>query len=217
MSVTGISWAVCKSAPREITTPALHPTTQVFTGQMSFLLPNHQRQSTDGHVASCNSCLYFDSQYDYRITALGTGCAALLQCLGWPDMCLRTTLQGQGCLRPRELRAKASAFWGQLILGLWLGFGCSLIILVILQQLFSLAGTTSPYSHTYCHAYNYWYSITHSLFHSRLKSFLFCKSCLPQPFLFLIRVSLYGFPRLFTLLLSISVFLLFSFSVFKLF
>ena len=30
----------------------------------------------------------------------------------------------------------------------------------------------------------YWYSITHSLFHSRLKSFLFCKSSLPQPFLF---------------------------------
>jgi len=41
-------------------------------------------------------------------------------------------------------------------------------------------------------------SITHSLFHSRLKSFLFCKSSLPQPFLFLPQVSLYGFPRLFT-------------------
>jgi len=64
----------------------------------------------------------------------------------------------------------------------------------------------------------YWYSITHSLFHSRLKSFLFCKSCLPQPFLFLLQDSLYGFPRLYLLLLlSISVFLLFSFSVFTLF
>jgi len=39
---------------------------------------------------------------------------------------------------------------------------------------------------------------THSLFHSRLKSFLFCKSSLPQPFLFLTQVSLYGFSRLFT-------------------
>jgi len=67
------------------------------------------------------------------------------------------------------------------------------------------------------YTYYYWYSITLSLFHSRLKSFLFCKSSLPQPFLFLIQVSLYGFPRLFTLLLSISVFLLFSFSVFTLF
>ena len=69
----------------------------------------------------------------------------------------------------------------------------------------------APYSHTYCHTYYYWYSITHSLFHSRLKSFLFCKSSLPQPFLFIIQVSLYGFPRLFTLVLSISVFLLFLF------
>jgi len=46
--------------------------------------------------------------------------------------------------------------------------------------------------------YYYWYSITHSLFHSRLKSFLFCKSSLPQPFFFLLQDSLYGFPRLFT-------------------
>ena len=71
----------------------------------------------------------------------------------------------------------------------------------------------SPYSHTYSHSYYYWCCITHSFFHS----FLFCKSSLPQPFLFLIQVSLYGFPRLFTLLLSISVFLHFSFSVFTLF
>ena len=75
----------------------------------------------------------------------------------------------------------------------------------------------SPYSHTYSHSYYYWYCITHSFFHSMLKSFLFCKSSLPQPFLFVIQVSLYGFPRLFTLLLSISVFLLFTFSVFTLF
>ena len=32
----------------------------------------------------------------------------------------------------------------------------------------------------------------------QLKSFLFCKSSLPQPFLFLLQHSLYGFPRLFT-------------------
>jgi len=69
-------------------------------------------------------------------------------------------------------------------------------------------------STNYCHVS----FISHSLFHSRLKSFLFCKSSLLQPFLFLIQVSLYGFPRLcLLLLLSISVFLLFSFSVFTLF
>ena len=44
----------------------------------------------------------------------------------------------------------------------------------------------------------YWYSITHSLSHSMLKSFLFCYSSLPQPFLFLLQDSLYGFPILFT-------------------
>ena len=64
----------------------------------------------------------------------------------------------------------------------------------------------------------YGYSITHSLFHSRLKSFLFCESSLPQPFLCLLQDSLYGFPRLFTATSEQSVFLLFSvFSVFTLF
>jgi len=39
---------VCKSAPRsrQITTPAPHHS--VFTGQMPFLPPNQQRQSTEG-------------------------------------------------------------------------------------------------------------------------------------------------------------------------
>ena len=62
-------------------------------------------------------------------------------------------------------------------------------------------------------SYYYWYSITHSLFHSRLKSFHFCKSSLPQPFLFLLRDSLYGFPRLFTVT-SEHIFLLVSFFCF---
>ena len=66
------------------------------------------------------------------------------------------------------------------------------------------------YSHTYCHTYHYWYSFTHSLFHSRLQSFLFCKSSLPQPFLFLLQDSLYRFPRLFAVT-SEHIFLLFSF------
>jgi len=32
-------------------TPGQHPTTQFFTGQMPFLLPNQQRQSTEGKPA----------------------------------------------------------------------------------------------------------------------------------------------------------------------
>ena len=45
---SGISWAICKSAPRsrQITTPVPHHS--VFTGRMPFLLPNQQRQSTEG-------------------------------------------------------------------------------------------------------------------------------------------------------------------------
>jgi len=48
VSSSGISWAICKSAPHpsQITTPA--PTTQFFAGWMPFLLPNQQRQSTEG-------------------------------------------------------------------------------------------------------------------------------------------------------------------------
>ena len=48
MSGSGISWAICKSAPRSrlITTPAPHHS--VLTGRMPFLPPNQQRQSTEG-------------------------------------------------------------------------------------------------------------------------------------------------------------------------
>ena len=54
----------------------------------------------------------------------------------------------------------------------------------------------------------------HPLSHSRLKSFLFCKSSLPQPFLFLLQDSLYGFPILFTVTSEHIRLLLFSFYVF---
>ena len=49
VSGTGISWAICKSAPRsrQTTTPAPHHSV-FFTGRMSFLPPNQQRQSTEG-------------------------------------------------------------------------------------------------------------------------------------------------------------------------
>ena len=48
VSGSGISWAVCKSAPhcRQITTPTLHHSVR-FTAQMPFLPPNQQRQSTE--------------------------------------------------------------------------------------------------------------------------------------------------------------------------
>jgi len=50
VSGSGISWAICKSAPysREITMPAPHHS-KCFTGRMPFLPPNQQRQSTEGN------------------------------------------------------------------------------------------------------------------------------------------------------------------------
>ena len=47
MSGSGISWAICKSAPRsgQITVPA--PQHSFFTGRMPFLPPNQQRQRTE--------------------------------------------------------------------------------------------------------------------------------------------------------------------------
>ena len=48
VSGSGISWAICKSAPRlrQITKPASHHS--VLTGGMPFLLPSQQHQSTEG-------------------------------------------------------------------------------------------------------------------------------------------------------------------------
>ena len=48
---SGISWAMCKSAPRsrQITTPAPHYSS-FFTGRMPFLPPNQQCQSTEGRA-----------------------------------------------------------------------------------------------------------------------------------------------------------------------
>ena len=52
VSGSGISWAICKSAPRsrQITTPAPPPPLSFFTGRMPFLPPNQQRQSTEGSL-----------------------------------------------------------------------------------------------------------------------------------------------------------------------
>ena len=48
VSGSGISWAVCLSAPRSRQMTTLAPHHSVFTGRMPFLPPNQQRQSTEG-------------------------------------------------------------------------------------------------------------------------------------------------------------------------
>ena len=58
VSGSGISWAICKYAPlsRQITMPA--PQHSVFfTGQMPFLPPNQQCQSTEGKCSMFCCCL----------------------------------------------------------------------------------------------------------------------------------------------------------------
>ena len=50
---SGISWTICKQSaprPRQITTPTPHHS--IFTDRMLFLVPNQQRQSTEGSVVN---------------------------------------------------------------------------------------------------------------------------------------------------------------------
>ena len=51
VSVIGISWAICKSAPcsRQTTTSEPHHSVFYRPDAMPFLLPNQQRQSTEGN------------------------------------------------------------------------------------------------------------------------------------------------------------------------
>ena len=48
VSVSGICWAICKSAPHA-DNHANIPPVSFFTGRMPFLTPNQQRQSTEGN------------------------------------------------------------------------------------------------------------------------------------------------------------------------
>jgi len=49
VSGSGISWAICMSAPCSRMTTTQAPQHSVFTGRMPFLSPNQQRQSTEGN------------------------------------------------------------------------------------------------------------------------------------------------------------------------
>ena len=69
VSGSGISWAICKSAPRsrQITTPAPHHS--VFTGRVPFLPPNQQRQSTVGQICQTTNSL-INSTFDHNMASL---------------------------------------------------------------------------------------------------------------------------------------------------
>jgi len=65
VSGSGISWAICKSAPRfrQTTTPAPHRS--VFTGRVPFLPPNQQRQSTEGRFLYTYLLIYCLNQSNW--------------------------------------------------------------------------------------------------------------------------------------------------------
>jgi len=52
VSGSGIGWLYGSMHLAPDRLPRQHPTTQFFTDQMPFLLPNHQRQSTEGYCQS---------------------------------------------------------------------------------------------------------------------------------------------------------------------
>jgi len=102
MGGNGISWTICKSfAPhsRQITTPVPHHSI-FFTGQMLFLMPNQQCQSTEGHMPEYISDLlmpvakklhYVPHQVNKLVTELsvlphhehGTGYRQSWSCCNW--------------------------------------------------------------------------------------------------------------------------------------
>ena len=104
VSGSGISWAVCKSAPRsrQITMPAPHHS--VFTGRMPFLPPNQQRKSTEGHLQLC----WYISTFGYVLK-----CASVLELWsgqGWWHLAEEDV---QGLLWRRHCGCKVT-YWGLL-------------------------------------------------------------------------------------------------------
>jgi len=80
VSGSGISWAICKSlhlAPDK--QPCQHPTTQFFAGQIPFLPPNQQCQSTEG-TRHWNNWLYYIALHNtmHGIEFLGQHCTGCL-------------------------------------------------------------------------------------------------------------------------------------------
>ena len=86
MSSSGISWAICKSAPRsrQTTTPA-YPPLCFFTGRMPFLPPSQQCQSTEGMSSKRyhKSAVYWTkySTQQHQTWFLGASAAGGNKCL----------------------------------------------------------------------------------------------------------------------------------------
>jgi len=90
VSGSGISWAICKSAPwpRHITMPVSHHS--VFTGRMPFLLPNQQRQSTEvlSHIQQITTITHRPVSVRLAFVLLVLHLTPVFQVnLGWPVCC----------------------------------------------------------------------------------------------------------------------------------
>ena len=83
VSGNGISWAVCKSAPRsrQITTPALHHS--VFTVRMPFVPPNQQRQSTKGRLFYTKQCGLMSQSLLRPLASILPSSLSVPTCRGW--------------------------------------------------------------------------------------------------------------------------------------
>ena len=104
VSGSGISWAICKSAPRsrEITMPAPH-NSSFFTGRMPFLPPNQQCQcmhwrqkghdSNDNNGAHAHLSMYSSSEWEWIAVqwTASNGINHVNMSCWWADHCLLTT------------------------------------------------------------------------------------------------------------------------------
>ena len=89
VSGNGISWAICKSAPRsrQITTPAPHRSV-FFTGRMPFLPPNQQCQSTEGDIPTNSNSQQLERSKILWLDALSIAMPAIATGKGRAFSCL---------------------------------------------------------------------------------------------------------------------------------
>ena len=97
VSGSGISWAICNSAPRPrlITMPAPHHS--IFTGRMPFLLLNQQHQNTEGKILQIGRQTKITLTMPYRLSLWkGNRNPSVLQKKhGIFTFCATTTKNGQ--------------------------------------------------------------------------------------------------------------------------
>ena len=136
VSGSGISWAICKSAPcsRQITTPTPHH--PIFTGQMPFLPPNQQRQSTEGTkpLFTTNRQLFIEHIIGHCVSC-HTKCSVHII-----SSCTQTQLEGG--LQWLHLADNVAVQW-------LIAYGSSLLLRHLFNGIFSTTIWVSRYQKAY--------------------------------------------------------------------